>query len=218
MYEAVIFDMDGLMFDTEPIWASCWPKTAIEFGVECKEGLADAMRGTNGAEAVSIIREWYGDEVDPQAFVDRFYEITHEALAHGAEKKPGLDRLLEYLKTEGIPMAVASSSSREMIKANLIRGGILPYFDSIVSGIEVEHAKPYPDVFLKAADELGVPPQKSLVLEDSYNGVRAGFAGGFRTVMVPDLSEPTEEMERLATAIVLNLNDVVDMLASGTLG
>ena len=218
MYEAVIFDMDGLMFDTEPIWASCWPKTAIEFGVECMEGLADAMRGTNGAEAVSIIREWYGDEVDPKAFVDRFYEIALEALAHGAEKKPGLDRLLEYLKTEGIPMAVASSSSREMIKANLIRGGILPYFDSIVSGIEVEHAKPYPDVFLKAADELGVPPQKSLVLEDSYNGVRAGFAGGFHTVMVPDLSEPTEEMERLATAIVLNLNDVVDMLASGTLG
>lgn len=218
MYEAVIFDMDGLMFDTEPIWASCWPKTAIEFGVECMEGLADAMRGTNGAEAVSIIREWYGDEVDPKAFVDRFYEIAHEALAHGAEKKPGLDRLLEYLKTEGIPMAVASSSSREMIKANLIRGGILPYFDSIVSGIEVEHAKPYPDVFLKAADELGVPPQKSLVLEDSYNGVRAGFAGGFHTVMVPDLSEPTEEMERLATAIVLNLNDVTDMLASGTLG
>lgn len=218
MYEAVIFDMDGLMFDTEPIWASCWPKTAIEFGVECMEGLADAMRGTNGAEAVSIIREWYGDEVDPKAFVDRFYEIANEALAHGAEKKPGLDRLLEYLKIEGIPMAVASSSSREMIKANLIRGGILPYFDSIVSGIEVEHAKPYPDVFLKAADELGVPPQKSLVLEDSYNGVRAGFAGGFHTVMVPDLSEPTEEMERLATAIVLNLNDVVDMLASGTLG
>ena len=218
MYEAVIFDMDGLMFDTEPIWASCWPKTAIEFGAECMEGLADAMRGTNGAEAVSIIREWYGDEVDPKAFVDRFYEIAHEALAHGAEKKPGLDRLLEYLKTEGIPMAVASSSSREMIKANLIRGGILPYFDSIVSCIEVEHAKPYPDVFLKAADELGVPPQKSLVLEDSYNGVRAGFAGGFHTVMVPDLSEPTEEMERLATAIVLNLNDVVDMLASGTLG
>lgn len=218
MYEAVIFDMDGLMFDTEPIWASCWPKTAIEFGVECMEGLADAMRGTNGAEAVSIIREWYGDEVDPKAFVDRFYEIANEALAHGAEKKPGLDRLLEYLKIEGIPMAVASSSSREMIKANLIRGGILPYFDSIVSGIEVEHAKPYPDVFLKAADELGVPPQKSLVLEDSYNGVRAGFAGGFHTVMVPDLSEPTEEMERIATAIVLNLNDVVDMLASGTLG
>lgn len=218
MFEAVIFDMDGLMFDTEPIWASCWPKTAIEFEVECKEGLADAMRGTNGSEAVSIIREWYGDEVDSQAFVDRFYEIAHEALAQGAEKKPGLDRLLDYLQAEGIPMAVASSSSRKMIEANLIRGGILPYFDSIVSGIEVEHAKPYPDVFLKAADELGASPQKSLVLEDSYNGVRAGFAGGFCTAMVPDLSEPTDEMERLATAIVPSLNDVTDMLANGALG
>lgn len=217
MFEAVIFDMDGLMFDTEPIWASCWPKTAVEFGVECKEGLADAMRGTNGAEAVSIIREWYGDKVDSQAFVGRFYEIAHEALAHGAEKKPGLDRLLEYLKAEGIPMGVASSSSREMIKANLTRGGILPYFDSIVSGIEVEHAKPYPDVFLKAADELGASPQKSLVLEDSYNGVRAGSAGGFCTVMVPDLSEPTDEMVRLAKAIVPSLNDVADMLVSGEL-
>ena len=106
------------MFDTEPIWASCWPKTAIEFEVECKEGLADAMRGTNGSEAVSIIREWYGDEVDSQAFVDRFYEIAHEALAQGAEKKLGLDRLLDYLQAEGIPMAVASSSSRKMIEAN----------------------------------------------------------------------------------------------------
>ena len=217
MFEAVVFDMDGLMFDTEPIWASCWPKTAAEFGVMCKDSLADAMRGTNGAEAVSIIKELYGEAVDPQRFVDRYYEIAHEALSAGADKKPGLDHILHYLKDNRIPMAVASSSSPEMIKANLERAGIESYFDSVVSGIEVKHAKPFPDVFLKAAENLSANPNRTLVLEDSHNGIRAAAAGGFCTVMIPDLSVPTDEMERLADAILPSLDHVLERIKSGVL-
>lgn len=218
MFDAVIFDMDGLMFDTEPIWASCWPETAAQFDVNCKDGLADAMRGTNGAEAVSIIQEWYGEAVDPRQFVERYYQIAHEALAEGADKKPGLDHILRFLKDMKIPMAVASSSSSEMIRANLERACILSFFDSIVSGLEVERAKPFPDVFLKAANNLHVNPNRTLVLEDSYNGIRAAAAGGFYTVMVPDLSAPTDEMNELADAILPSLNHVVEAMKNGTLG
>lgn len=217
MFEAVIFDMDGLMFDTEPIWASCWPVTLDEFGLACKPGLADAMRGSNGEEAVSIIREWYGEQVDARAIVSHFYTIAPEALRNGAPQKPGLDVLVGYLKTIGVPMAVASSSSREMIKANLERAGMLEDFSAIVSGLEMEHAKPFPDVFLRAAELLGASPERSLVLEDSYNGVRAGAAGGFCTVMVPDLSKPTDEMRRLATCILPSLTAVKESIEAGTL-
>ena len=217
MISAVIFDMDGLMFDTEPLWASCWPVAAKDCGVPFKEGLPEAARGTNGDEAVAIVRDWYGDEVDARAFVDRYYEVAHERLKDGAEKKLGLDELLEFLAERGTPMAVASSSSREMIQANLARAGISDYFAAVVSGLEVEHAKPFPDVFLRAASQLAAEPEDALVLEDSYNGVRAGVAGGFRTVMVPDLSEPTEEMECIATTILPSLVAVKEAIVQGLL-
>lgn len=217
MISAAIFDMDGLMFDTEPLWASCWPIAARDCGVPFKKGLPEAARGTNGDEAVQVVREWYGDSVDARVLVDRYYEVAHDRLRNGAEKKPGLDELLEFFRGRGTPVAVASSSSREMIQANLNRAGISDYFSAVVSGLEVEHAKPYPDVFLRAAELLSVEPEHALVLEDSYNGVRAGAAGGFKTVMVPDLSEPTEEMERIATAILPSLGVVKEAIEQGLL-
>lgn len=217
MFSAVIFDMDGLMFDTEPIWASCWPTTLEEFGLPYMDGLADAMRGTNGSEAISIIEKWYEDRVDAKALVSRYYEIAHDALRDGAEKKPGLDSLLEYLTAKGTPMAVASSSSPEMIRANLERAGIFDCFSAVVSGLEVQRAKPYPDVFLRAAQLLDALPGETVVLEDSYNGVRAGSAGGFCTVMVPDLSEPTDEMRKLAHSILPSLNEVKERFELGDL-
>ena len=217
MVKAVIFDMDGLMFDTEPIWASCWPIVMNEYGLPYKEGLADAMRGTNGDEAVAIVASWYGSAVDSAGIVSRYYEIAHEKLKCGGEKKPGLDNLIDYLSEQGVPMAVASSSSPEMIKANLERANIADYYSAVVSGLEVEHAKPFPDVFLRAASLLETDPKDSLVLEDSYNGVRAAAAGNFITVMVPDLSQPTDEMRKLANQILPDLNKVKEALEQGLL-
>ena len=217
MFDAVIFYMDGLMFDTEPIWASCWPVAMAEFGLPCKDGLADAMRGSNGGEAVAIIKSLYGDDVDAHAVVSRFYEIAPEALKAGADNKPGLEDLVGYLRANHVPMAVASSSSQDMIKGNLARAGLLDSFSAIVSGLEVEHAKPFPDVFLHAAKLLNAMPERTLVLEDSYNGVRAGAAGGFCTVMVPDLSEPTDEMRELAACILPSLSAVKERIEDGIL-
>lgn len=218
MFEGVIFDMDGLMFDTERVWARCWEPTLARMGLPMREGIAERARGTAGEEFAAVIHELIGPEVDAQEVWDVWHEVGTEVLLQGVEKKPGLDELLGLLEDEGVPAAVASSSPPELIRHHLERSGIAGHFDVVIASLEVARAKPEPDVFLEAARRLGVSPTRSLVLEDSYNGVRAGAAGGFFTVMVPDLSEPTPEMRRLARRVCSSLLEVRDLLAAGQLG
>lgn len=217
MISGVIFDMDGLMYDTEPVWAEALRPALEDLGLPFKPGLPDATRGTAGEEFAHVIHEWYGDDVDAYRVWDVWHDIVAEQLLEGVEKKPGLDELLVYLKQHGIPAAVASSSPASQIEGNLAQSGVSAYFAATVSSLEVEHAKPCPDVFLKAADLLGVAPREALVLEDSFNGVRAGAAGGFITVMVPDMAQPDDEMRALATRICKSLFEVRDLLQKGEL-
>lgn len=218
MIDGVIFDMDGLMFDTEPVWAEELKPALEELGLEYKPGLPDATRGTAGEEFARVIHEWYGDAVDAYKVWDVWHGLVEERLRQGVIKKPGLDELLAYLKASGIPAAVASSSPSDQIKRNLALSGVGEYFALTVSSLEVERAKPHPDVFLRAAELMGVEPEKALVLEDSYNGVRAGAAGGFITVMVPDMAQPDDEMRSIATRICSDLLEVRDLLRKGSLG
>lgn len=218
MFSGVIFDMDGLMFDTEKVWGACWEPTLARLGLPMKEGIADAARGTAGPEFAHVVREWFGEKADAQLIWDVWHEVAAECFEHGIEKKPGLDELLAYLDEQGVPMAVASSSPRRDIIHHLDTAEIRSYFTVGLSSLEVEHAKPAPDVFLEAARRIDVEPSQALVLEDSYNGVRAGVAGGFCTVMVPDLAAPSEEMRRIAHRICSSLLEVRDLLRTGELG
>lgn len=132
-------------------------------------------------------------------------------------KKPGLDELLAWLDANHIPMAVASSSRVHVIEGNLNNWGLTHYFKALVSGQQVKHSKPDPEIFLLAAEKLGTAPAHTLVLEDSYNGVRAGAAGGFVTVMVPDLLPADDEMRGLYTMECTSLNEVLAKLKTGEL-
>lgn len=217
MVSAVIFDMDGLMYDTEPVWAKGLRPALDVLGLPYKPGLPDAARGTAGEEFAKVIHEWYGDEVDAYHVWDVWHEIVERQLREGVEKKPGLDELLAYLKEQDILAAVASSSPIDQIEGNLARTGVSGFFAATVSSLQVEHAKPQPDVFLKAAEMLGVAPYDALVLEDSFNGVRAGAAGGFITIMVPDMAQPDDEMRGLASRICGSLLEVRDLLANGAI-
>ena len=218
MIQGVIFDMDGLMFDTEPIWTSLWQPALARLGLPYKEGLAEAVRGTTGEVSRSIVQRFYGPDCDAKAVMDTLYRLGAEVLrAAPAPKKPGLDALLDWLEGQRIPAAVASSSCLEDIRCNLDGWGLAHYFTAIVSGPEVAHSKPHPEIFLTAAARLGVEPARCLVLEDSFNGVRAGAAGGFVTVMVPDLQQPDEEMRRTYTMQCASLNEVLDKLRAGEL-
>ena len=218
MVEGVIFDMDGLMFDTEPLWTEAWPAALGKYGYEVPEGMPDAMRGSSGESAYRIMRTFLGQDAPAPGIWEEEKAVVHRLLERGVAKKPGLDELLAYLQAEGVPMAIASSSPAEVIQMNLANAGVSEYFGYTISGDDVERPKPDPQVFLVSAARMGVEPARTLVLEDSLNGVRAGAAGGFVTVMVPDLVAPTDEIRALYTRECADLREVRDLLASGALG
>ena len=217
MVDAVIFDMDGLMFDSERIWGTLWEPTLAKFGRAVPEGLPGAACGTTGDAAIAAIRKYCGDDIDAEAVFHEFYRVAAERFAQGAPKKPGLDELLEYLREQGVPMAVASSSPVGIIEGDLRAADVEGYFAHVVSGQYVEHSKPAPDIFLEAARRLGTDPARTLVLEDSFAGVTAGAAGGFITVMVPDLRQPTPEIRERATRVCTSLHEVRELLVKGEL-
>ena len=217
MVDGVIFDMDGLMFASERYWKTFWEPALAKFGMTVPEALPAAACGTTGDATLAAIRSTCGDDAPAEEIFAEFYRIAYERFAQGVPKKPGLDELLAYLSELGVPMAVASSSPEDMIRNNLAHAGVEGFFSVVASGQHVEHSKPAPDIFLLAARKLGVEPARTLVLEDSFAGVRAGAAGGFVTVMVPDQLAPTEEICALATRVCASLIEVRDLLAAGEL-
>lgn len=217
MVDGVIFDMDGLMFDSERVWGTLWEPALATFGLTVPDGMPDAARGTTGDAALAVIRRFCGADVDAEAVFAEFYRQAELAFARGVPPKPGLFGLLDYLAAQGIPMAVASSSPEALIRNNLDRAGIADCFAAIVPGKQVARSKQAPDIFLEAARRLGTVPARTLVLEDSFPGVRAGAAGGFVTVMVPDTMAPTDEIRTLATRVCASLSEVRDLLAAGEL-
>ena len=217
MVDGVIFDMDGLMFDTEPVWTKAWTPTLATVGLSFVPELADAARGTSGKSMEAVINRFL-PEVDAAYIRETLFATAHQMMEEGVPKKPGLDELLAFLSEQGVTLAVASSSSPELIDLHLRNGAVREHFTKLVSGVGMSHPKPEPDIFLKAADALGVAPERTLVLEDSLSGVRAGVAGGFITVMVPDMVTPDDFARENTARICTSLFEVRDLLAAGELG
>ena len=217
MIQGVIFDMDGLMLDTEPLWTRSWEPALTSLGLPYKKGLAEAMRGTAGESSRRVLQSFYSEDCDVQKIEDALHREVDRFFQDPVPKKPGLDELLAWLSEQGIPMAVASSSRMAVIRHHLDNWELSPYFKAIVSSEYVSCSKPNPEIFLLAAQKLGTPPAHTLVLEDSFNGVRAGVAGGFVTVMVPDLDPADDEMRSLYTAECKDLHEVLALLQAGKL-
>lgn len=217
MIQGVLFDMDGLMFDTEPLWGESWAPALEVFGLPFKTGLDQAARGAAGENLRAVLRSYYGPDCPAEAIIQTFDRIAHEKFLAPVPKKPGLDELMDWLDAQGIPMAVVSSSGVDVIRRNLDNWNLTSRFRALVSGEMVTRSKPDPEAFLLGARALGVEPASCLVLEDSHNGVRAGAAGGFVTVMVPDLMPADQEMQSLYTMKCDSLCEVLDKLKAGEL-
>ena len=217
MINGVIFDMDGLMFDTERMWATFWEPALAALGLPYKEGLSEAARGTAGETLRNVVRQFYGQDCDAAAIVDSLHAVADKAFQKPVPKKPGLDELLAWLDEQHIPMVVASSSRMASILRHLNNWHMTDHFKALISGEQFSASKPDPEIFLLAAEKLGVAPGHALVLEDSYNGVRAGATGGFVTVMVPDLAPADDEMRSLYTAECRDLFEVKKLLEAGKL-
>ena len=219
MIQGVIFDMDGLMFDTERLWDTFWEPACEALGVpmpEDRPGFYASGRGLAGQYLIQHVQKYFPG-VDPQKMLDKVWQVGNERFARGVPCKPGLMELLELLEVRGLPRIVASSSPRNMIEQNLQTTGTARYFHDVVCGADVKRSKPAPDIFLEAARRLKLDIHDCLVLEDSFNGVRAGHAAGAVTVMVPDLAQPDEEIRRLYDYCCHDLYEVRQMLLQGKL-
>ncbi len=213
---AVLFDMDGLMFDSERLVLRAWQRAMADFGYQASEEVFLASVGTTVESTNRLLRAAYGPDFPLEATNERTGDyVWQEVDGRGALLKPGLLALLDYLEAQAIPKAVASSSQRASIYRLLSSAGILERFGATAAGDEVTHGKPAPDIFLLAAQRLGVDPSQCLVLEDSEPGTRAAHAAGMAVIIVPDLKPPSEEAAHLAQAVLPDLHAVQDWLTHG---
>ena len=212
-YEAVVFDMDGVIFDSERAVMNCWLELAQKYDIKDIEKPYFACVGTTMTRTREIMLETYGEDFPYDEYARESSLMYHEKYDGGKlPMKPGVMELLSYLKGKGKKIALASSTRRETVTNQLRWAGIIDYFDVIICGDMVAKSKPAPDIFLKACQELGVSPESTYAIEDSYNGIRAAHAGQLRSIMVPDLLEADDEMRGMAECVCDNLNEVIDYL------
>ena len=213
MVKAVIFDMDGLILDTEKLLVKYWCQAANEAGFPMRREHALNIRSLARKFAIPYLQGIFGEGFDYVAIRTRRMELMKEDLSvNGLETKKGINELLAFLNDNNIPAAVATATDYERTKDYLTRAGIFDRFDKIVCATMVESGKPSPDIYLYAAQQLGLPAGECMALEDSPNGVRSAAAAGCVTVMVPDLTQPDEELSSLLYAKAESLLEVPQII------
>lgn len=208
-FSAVIFDMDGLMLDTEVIGKRSWEKSAKKLGITLPIDYYPRVIGRTTESIRPMLLDWFGYEFPVDAFIEESNRYYHETIhTTPPPVKPGLKGLLTELNHAGIPCGVATSTKRPSAVYKLTSTFLINYFKILTTGDEVEHSKPAPDIYLLAAKRLGYPPNECLALEDSPTGIRAAKSAGMTAFMVPDMVAPTPEIAALANGIFESL-DVV---------
>ena len=212
--EAVVFDMDGLMLDTERLAERCWSAAATATGIGFDVTLIPSMIGRNARDSRQFVLARYGDDypidVLMQESRSQFDAIVER---EGIEVKPGLIELLDWLEAQRIPRVVATSTRRDRAEVHLERCALRSRFHALVGGDEVVNGKPAPDIFLLAAARVGAGPADCIVLEDSEPGIRAALAAGMIPIMVPDMHAPSVELLTHAPLVLSSLADVKAHLA-----
>jgi HAD superfamily hydrolase (TIGR01509 family) len=204
--EAVIFDMDGLMLDTEPLYKQAWTEEAASLGFPLEDSLYGRFRGRTGPDSEAILRQAFGPAFPMEEFRRqrrrRWDELVQQ---QGIDLKPGLIGLLDQLDGNKVPRAVATSSARRQAEISLLAAGLSGRFPVVVTGDQVARGKPAPDLFLEAARRLAVQADRCLVLEDSAAGVRAAAAAGMPAILIPDGTSPEPEERRRAYRVLPDL-------------
>ena len=210
--KAVVFDMDGVLFDTERLCLASWEVVAERFGMKDIGKVFPLCIGRTRPDTMRIIHEHY-----PGLDIDRFYEEEHKVIAEKLEREgvpllPYAGEILSGLHDAGVPLALASSTKIETVTRQLKEVGFYDRFRVIVGGDLVKNGKPAPDIYLEACRRLGFDPADCAAVEDSFNGIRSAHAAGMLPVMVPDMVQPDEEIKALAYAVCPGLKAAEKLL------
>ncbi len=210
---AILFDMDGLVLDTEKLYTRFWQEAAQKLGYPMTREQALGMRSLNRGVGLAKMQSYFGPDVDYDKIRQKRIELMDAFVEkEGVALKPGIHELLAYIKERGIKTAIATSSPLERTILYLSSVGLENSFDELVSGYMVEKGKPEPDIYLYAAEKLGVEPSRCMVLEDSPAGILAAYRAGCLPVMIPDQDEPEEETRKILFAEKRSLAEVISLL------
>lgn len=208
----VLFDMDGLILDTEKLYTRFWMEAANALGYPMTREQALGLRSLSGAFGAERMRSYFGEHVDYEKIKRKRIELMDAFIAkEGVETKPGIRKLLAYLKENGIKTAVATSSPPERTVRYLKSVGLEEAFDQLVSGYMVKKGKPEPDIYQLAAGKLGLAPEECFALEDSPSGILSAYRAGCFPIMIPDQDAPGAETEQYLFAEVRSLDLIPDL-------
>ncbi|MDT3501699.1 HAD family hydrolase [Stenotrophomonas maltophilia] len=210
--DAVIFDMDGLMIDSERVSVACWSEAAEALGLPLDASFFVRMVGLGDRDSHALLRQQGVEDSVIEAMALRCHDLYEQRTQTGLPLRPGILELLELLKAHAIPRAVATTTRQPRANRKLGAAGLLPYFDAVITSGDVARPKPAPDIYLLAAQRLGQAPERCLALEDSPAGTRAALAAGMTVIQVPDLVHPDEELRALGHRIVGSLRDAHALL------
>lgn len=211
MIKGAVFDMDGLMIDTEKLLVRFWREAAAEHGYNMTTEHVLEIRSLSRKYAIPLLKGIFGEDFDFLSVRARRIELMNSYIdEHGFDVKKGLFELLEYLKSNSYKIAVATATDITRATAYLNRINALEYFDAIVCGDMVKNGKPEPDIYLAAAERLELEPCECVAFEDSPNGIKSAASAGCHTIMIPDLSQPDEELRKLLSAVYDSLDEAID--------
>lgn len=211
--KAIIFDMDGILIDTESLVGECWMEIAEKNNIVGMMDVIHRCIGLNKNDTKQLVMDTYGPDFEYDRFAQicskRFKELVAE---RGLPMKKGVREILTFLRDANIPIGLASSTKEETVRSQMTDLGLIDFFKEIVGGDAVEHSKPNPEIYLIACEKMGYAPADCMAVEDSPNGIRAASRAGMETVMVPDLVQPDEEMRRTADHIFEDLLELKEYI------
>lgn len=212
MIQAVIFDMDGTMIDTEGIKENGWKYAGECLGIKIDDAILDEIRGTNKKYIRNLFLKKFNTINFEELYQLREKFIEENIEANGIKTKKGLKVILEFLKSNNYKIAVASSSHTKTIKKYLKKINLLDFFDVILGGDMVENGKPDPEIYLKAIQLLNIPKEQCIGVEDSINGVLSVYQAGIKAIMIPDLEQPTEKIKNILYAQLDSLDKIIEVI------
>lgn len=213
MIQAVVFDMDGVIFDSETLLTECLVEATRKDGIPDVERTNYLCLGTNDVETKQIFLNVYGADFPYDDYEKEARRLFYERASGGKlPKKKGVVELLTFLKEKGVKIALATSTRESIVLEEIKDGGLFPFFDAIICGDMIKNSKPHPEIYQKACEKIGVSPKDAYAVEDSFHGVRSATSAGLSCIMVPDIKQPDDEMRKLACCILPSLVEVKEYL------